>query len=210
MDKDKFKFIRCDSPEQEKLVRTLFENKEKVEGVDPDEIINDLEFLIDSSFRRGSWGDYHQCYQEYIIRKCPLSVLLIMSYNEKAVESSLKEKTLKLFKGEFAQYFSTFEGKDSNSVTRFTFRDFHLGHLMVGFEKESLKELLATDDTCGEFEVQHKSSQYNSSSKAKYEQGHFEKISNCRLKEMKELNKKIDDRAENRHVKTAMKSKKKF
>lgn len=210
--KNKIKFIKSDSTDQEQLVASLINNENDVNMInviDPNVIITNLEFLVDKSFRRGSFGDFHECYTEYIIRNSPLSVLLIFSFNNNLLAKFLQQNKIFVYKGEFAQYFSTFEAKDSNSVTRYTFKDFHLGHLMVGFERNEIKDFLATEDTCGEFEVQHKSSQYMSANKEKYEQGYFEAISNCSLKEMKELDKKIYNKSEYIEEKSKIKKKKK-
>jgi hypothetical protein len=197
----KIQFIKSDSKELESIVQNLFDNKEGFEIQDANLMITHLEFLIDTSFRRGSFGDFHECYKEYIIKNSPLSVLLIFIYDEKFMPDLLKTKKIKIYNGEFAQYFKTFEGKDSNSVTRYTFNNFHLGHLMVGFERDQIKEFLTTNETCGEFEVQHKSAQYMSHEDDKYSQGYKEKITSCTLVEMKKLDKKIDDMAEHKETK---------
>jgi hypothetical protein len=202
--KTKIKFIKSDSVELETLVTDLFDIKEGLQIKDPNLIIADLEFIVDHSFTRGSFGDFHMCYNEYIIKNSPLSVLLIFVRDWKLVSELLKTQKITVLKGQFAQYFKTFEGKDSNSVTRYTFSDFHLGHMMVGFESNDTytKQFLNTEETCGEFEVQHKSSQYSSRSEDKYSQGFKEKITNCSLKEMKQLDKKIEDMSEYKHIKT--------
>ena len=196
----KIKFVKSDSPEQENLISDLVNKKEGLSIEDPNAIIGNLEFLVDNSFRRGSFGEYHESYEEYILQNCPLTVLIIFLRKTEVLNSLITENKIKLFNGEFAQYFCTFEAKDSNSVERFTFKNFHLAHLKVGF-KYIINEKILTDEKCGEFEVQRKSNQYHSSSKEKYLQGYNEKILNCSLKEMIELDKKIDDLAENREIK---------
>jgi hypothetical protein len=208
--KKKIKFIKSDSPEQESLVISLLnsDSNESLEIKDPNMMINYLEFVVDKSFKRGSFGDFHLCYDEYIIKNSPLSVLLILRREWKYISEFLKAQKITIFKGEYAQYFSTFEGKDSNRVVRYTFNNFHLGHLMVGFERDDIKKYLPPEETCGEFEVQHKSAQYRGGSEDKYSQGFKEKITNCTLKEMSELDKKIEDMSEYKQLKNSTSKKK--
>lgn len=195
----KFKFVKTESLEQEKLVIALLLPSKDMRIADPNEMISELEFLFDSSFRRGSWGDFHECYQEYKLKNCPLSVLLILTNNHELLIPFLKKNEVNIFKGEFAQFFSTFEGKDSNSVTRHTFQDFLLGHLLIEKDVQGEVELkkLETQEKCGEFQVQHKSAQFSSHSEEKYKQGYFDSIKNGNFQEMKELDKRIYNRAHN-------------
>jgi hypothetical protein len=210
--KKKIKFIKSDSPEQESLVISLLnsDSNQSLEIKDPNMMINNLEFVVDKSFTRGSFGDFHLCYDEYIIKNSPLSVLLILIRDRKFLSEFLKAQKITIFNGEYAQYFSTFEGKDSNRVVRYTFNNFHLGHLMVGCGRDdtSFQKYLTPEETCGEFEVQHKSAQYMSRSDDKYSQGFKEKITNCTLKEMRELDKKIEDMSEYKHLKNTTSKKK--
>jgi len=192
------KFIKSDSKEQEILISQLLNRQtDFIPQIDPNKIIKNLEFLVDTSFSTGSFGAYHECYKEYTIQNSPFSVLLIFLYENDLFLNFLKEQKITDFKGDFAQYFSTFEGKDSNSVDRYTFKNFHLSHLLVGqFENDDYENYLKTEENCGEFVVQHKSSLFMSSSDEKYLQGYKEKILDCNINQMRDLDLKILNKAE--------------
>lgn len=192
----KFKFIKSESLDQEKLIISLLLNEtENIKISDPNVMISELEFIFDNSFRRGSWGDFHECYQEYKLKNCPISALLILTKKTDLLIPFLEKNAVNIFKGEFAQFFSTFEGKDSNSVERHTFQDFLLGHLLINSDFQGELKKLETNEKCGEFQTQHKSALFMSHSQEKYKQGYFDSITNCTSQEMKELEIRVYNRA---------------
>jgi len=145
---EKIFFVNSDSEDQEKLVIKLINRDVTVEDFDPNQNIKYLEFKIDNSFTRGSFGDLHECYTEYIFKNCPLSALLILTRNTTFLNTFFENNKVSIFNGEFAEYFSTFEGKDSNSVHRYTYSNFHLFHLFTTSDSKLSKKLLS-DELCG-------------------------------------------------------------
>jgi hypothetical protein len=169
------------------------------------EIIEELEFSIDSSYRRGSFGDYYSVIAEYKFLKSPLiTILAFIHYKELLLEILDKNKTNGFFieKGQFAQFFSSKELKDSNLVVRYTFENFNFAHLTAieKFYNDDYKNFQnfideGKKETCGFFGVQHKSHLYSGSRRLeeemKYTQGHSAKTENCRWDQIKELDGKI-------------------
>lgn len=171
------------------------------------ETIDELSFSINTSYRQGSFGDLHPCIDEYKFLKCPLVVILaFIGYKELLNEilNKNKDKNLFLEKGQFAQFYSTKELKDSNLVVRFTFENFNFAHVWAierfCFSVEEFKNFRnyldeANNEKCGVFAAQHKSHLYGGfgsfDDERKYRKGHHAKIENCSSEEIKEIDKKV-------------------